>query len=117
MNKSKSYKTLRVFLLFSTTLDGPLAKVRWLCYGSGSPSEDDTPAREGSAITDNEAEETAVGDWEKDTLTGQSHLYSIRIAITDFFVLPFKGRKIVLNFWKALLIMIYFLQLFILTTP
>lgn len=105
-----------MFLLFSTTLDVPLAKVWWLCYGSGSPSEDDTPVREGSAITDNEAEETAVGVWEKDTLTGQSHLYFIRIAITDFFVLPFKGRKIVLNFWKALL-MIYFLQLFFLTIP
>lgn len=36
-------------------------------------------------MTDNEAEETAVGVWEKDTLTGPSHLYSIRIAITDFF--------------------------------
>lgn len=80
----------------------------------GSPSEDHTGAREGSAITDNEAEETVVGIWEKDTLTGQSQLYSISVAITDFFVLLFKGRKIVLNFWKTLLIMIYFLQLFFL---
>lgn len=78
-----------MFLLFSTTLDVPLAKVWWLCYGSGSLSEDDTPVREGSAITDNEAEETAVGVWEKDTLTGQSHLYSIRIVITDIFCFAF----------------------------
>lgn len=68
-------------------------------------------------MTDNEGEETAVGVWEKDALIGQSHLYSIRIAITDFFVLPFKGRKIVVNFWKALPIMIYFLQLFFLIIP
>lgn len=88
-NKSKSYKTLRVFLLFSTTLDGPLAKIWWGSYRSGSPSEDHSPAREGNAIPDNEAEETAVGVWEKDTLTGQSHLYSIRIAIADFFCFAF----------------------------
>lgn len=83
-----------MFLLFSTTLDGPLAKVRWGSYGSGSPSEDHSLAREGNAIPDNEAEETAVGVWEKDTLIGQSHLYSIRIAITDFLFYFLKAEKL-----------------------
>lgn len=38
---------------------------------------------------DHEVEETAVGVWEKDTITGQNHQYSIRILTTDFFLFCF----------------------------
>lgn len=50
-----------------------------------SPSVDHNWVKEGCVIVDNEAEVSAVGIWEKDTITGQNYNYSMGLLFLFFF--------------------------------
>lgn len=66
-----------------------------------SPSIDHNRVKEGCIIVDNEAEEPAVGVWEKETITGQSCHYYIRTDIYNFLLCFFMVEKLIRAFGRS----------------